>query len=167
MTNLFQSRLGFGARIARLAPILLLTAVVCSGADQRTDQQPAQDLPVVAGAAVPLYPPAARLEHVEGVVRLEVSTDGETVSKVDIMEGPLVLAVPAKENVKTWRLKWHYRTTFETTFRYKLLPEFSCDFDNPTIVLRLPLEVEVATKGLKTCDPSSKIRPNTQDHVHQ
>jgi hypothetical protein len=145
-----------------MALILLFTAIACSGADQ----QPTQDLPVVTDAAVPFYPPRARLAHIEGVVRLQVSTDGEKVSVVEILEGQPILALAAKENVKTWRLRWQARTTFEATFRYKLLPDFVCDLDNPIVLLRLPLEVEVSTKGLKTCDPSVEIRFKKHDHPH-
>jgi hypothetical protein len=134
--------------------ILLVIAIVCLGADR----QPTHDLPVVAEAAVPFYPPLARRAHIEGVVRLQVSTDGEKPSLVEILEGQPILGLAAKENVKTWRLRPHARTTFETTFRYKLLPEFVCEIENPTVLLRLPLEVEVSTKGLKTCDPSTEIR---------
>jgi Gram-negative bacterial TonB protein C-terminal len=150
-------------RNANLPLILLICCVATFG---QPDQQPTQDLPVVTDAAVPFYPPRARLAHIEGVVRLQVSTDGEKVSVVELLEGQPVLALAAKENVKTWRLKWHARTTFEATFRYKLLPEFVCEADNPTVLLRLPLEVEVSTKGLKTCDPSVEIRSKKHDHPH-
>jgi len=81
---------------------------------------------------------------------------------VEILEGQPILGLAAKENVKTWRLRPHARTTFETTFRYKLLPAFVCEADNPTVLMRLPREVEISTKGLKTCDPSEDIKPNKQ-----
>jgi hypothetical protein len=134
-----------------LIPALLASMVgVCHA------QESKQDLPVVLDAPVPFYPQNARMAHIEGVVRLEVSTDGEAVSGVELFSGPLILAMAAKENVKTWRLRWHSRTTFQVTFRYKLLPEFACEIDNGTVVLRLPLEVEVTAKGIQTCDPSSQ-----------
>ncbi len=155
MRILWRERLGFSCRIADIALVLLFTAVICSAADQ----QPTQDLPVVIDAKVPSYPNIARLAHFEGVVRLQVSTDGEKVSKVELLEGHIVLAGAAMENVKTWRFRWHTRATFETVFRYRLLPESVCEADNPTVLLRLPLEVEVTTKGMTTCDPSSEIRP--------
>jgi hypothetical protein len=159
---LWRHRLSSAWGIVPTALIVFCSTVVCSGADQ----QPTQDLPVVTDAAVPFYPPRARLAHIEGVVRLQVSTDGEKVSEVKLLEGQPVLALAAKENVKSWRLKWHARTTFEATFRYKLLPDFVCESVNPTVILRLPIEVEVSTKGLKTCDPSVEIRSTKHDHQH-
>jgi hypothetical protein len=82
------------------------------------------------------------------------------VSRVEFLDGPLILATAAKENVKTWRLEWHSHDTFVATFRYKLLPDFARLPDNGTVVLRLPLEVEVSAKGIKTCDPSSQVKPS-------
>ena len=137
---------------------MLLLALLASMVLPCAAQEPEQDLPLVADAAVPFYPPNARLAHIEGVVRLQVSTNGETVSGIELLDGPLILEIAARENVKTWRLKWHSRTTFVATFRYKLLPDFSCDLDNGTVVLRLPVEVEVSAKGVKTCDPSSQVK---------
>lgn len=121
-------------------------------------QQSEQDLPVVLEAAVPFYPHNARLAHIEGVVRLQVSTNEETVSGVEFLDGPLMLANAAKENVKTWRLKWRPRTTFVATFQYKLVPQFACGADNGTVLLRLPQEVEVSAKGIQTCDSASEVR---------
>ena len=140
---------------------MLLLALLASMVLPCAAQEPEQDLPVVADAAVPFYPPNARMAHIEGVVRLQVSTNGETVSGIELLDGPLMLEIAARENVKTWRLKWHSRATFVATFRYKLLPDLSCDFDNGAVVLRLPLEVEVSAKGIKTCDTSTEVKPRT------
>jgi len=136
--------------LALLAPIVVRCAA----------QQSEPDNVVVTDAAVPFYPNNARLAHIEGVVRLQVSTNGETVSRVELFDGPLMLAIAARENVETWRLRWHSPTTFVATYRYKLLPDIACEFDDGTVVMRLPLEVEVSAKGIKTCDPSSqRVRP--------
>jgi hypothetical protein len=162
MKILWRQQQNFFDGITRIALILLFTSVVSLGADQ----QPKQDLPVVLDAAVPFYPRDAQLAHIEGVVRLRISTDGETVTGVELLEGQTTLARAARENVKTWRLKWHVRTTFEATFRYTLLPDLVCEADNPTVLLRLPLEVEVSAKSVKTCDPAAEIRPKEQRSPH-
>jgi hypothetical protein len=137
---------------------MLLLALLASMVLPCAAQEPEADHPVVLDAAVPFYPNNARLAHIEGVVRLQVSTNEETVSRIELLDGPLTLATAAKENVKTWRLKWHSQDTFVATFRYKLLPDLACLADNGTVVLRLPLEVEVSAKGIQTCDPSSQVK---------
>lgn len=154
MKNQLRGLACLQSEIKRMLLVALLTSMVLPC----VAQSPETDNPVVLDAAVPFYPDIARLSHMEGVVRLQVSTNGETVSRVEFLDGPLVLATAAKENVKTWRLKWHSQSTFVATFRYKLLPNFVCLPDNGTVVLRLPLEVEVSAKGIQTCDGSSQVK---------
>jgi len=148
--------------IAQVVVALFLTSIVGLGADEQSKQ----DVPVVVSAAVPFYPPDAQMAHIEGVVRLSISIDGEGVTGVERLDGQIMLARAAMANVKTWRLHWHRRTTLEATFRYRLLPDSVCEFENPTILLRLPLDVEVTAKGLKTCDPTGEIRPKEHGGPH-
>jgi hypothetical protein len=137
-------------RIAFLPILLVLTL----GTIMSTAQQSKERLPTVATASVPFYPPIARVARIEGVVRLRLSTDGKRVSAVSVESGPPSLLPAAEENVRTWKFKDHSPTTFEATFRYKMLPESECDMDSGTVLLRLPTEVEVSAKGVQTCDPT-------------
>jgi len=141
--------------VLRPAFIVLVTIGISLGADKKGKQ----DLPIVNYAAVPFYPRDAQLAHIDGMVRLRISTDGETASRVELLEGPVALARAARDNVKTWRFGLHTRATFETTFRYTLLSGFVCVPENSTVLLRLPLEVEVTAKSVKTCDPAVEIKP--------
>jgi hypothetical protein len=124
------------------------------GANMSTAQQAKEQLPRVASAGVPLYPRTPRIAHIDGVVRLRLSTDGKRVSAIEVESGQPMLAKAAQENVKTWEFEEHSPTTFEVTFRYKILPQSECDIDNGTVLLRLPTEVEVSAKGVQTCDPA-------------
>ena len=132
-------------------PILL---VLGFGATMSTAQQSKEPLPTVATAGVPFYPPVARVARIEGVVHLRLSTDGKQVSVISVQSGPPALAQAAQENVRTWQFKDHRPTTFEATFRYKMLPESVCEMDSGTVLLRLPTEVEVSARGVQTCDPT-------------
>jgi|ERR1700733_5081074 hypothetical protein len=124
------------------------------GANMSTAQESKQPSPRVASAGVPLYPRTSQLAHIEGVVRLRLSTDGKRVSTIEVESGQPMLVKAAQENVKTWEFEEHNPTTFEATFRYKILPQSECDIDNGTVLLRLPTEVEVSAKGVQTCDPA-------------
>ena len=107
-------------------------------------EQPA--LPTVAGAAVPLYPPLARVARVEGVVRIQVATDGQRVTSTRVIEGNKLLAAAAEENVRTWSFSRHESTAFVVTYRYRLTGHaYSA---NPTVLLRLPNEVEISIPRL-------------------
>ena len=118
-----------------------------------TPRQSEELIPAVTIANVPLYPPAARQAGIEGPVRLRLSTDGTRVLAITVESGQPMLVQAAKENVKTWVFKQHSPSTFVATFRYRLLPESECDMDSGTVLLRLPTEVEVSAKRVRTCDP--------------
>ncbi len=142
----------------------LLLFILGMGAIMAIGQQ--KPLPSVISASVPFYPRIPQQAHIDGVVRLRISTDGNRVASVEVESGPPMLAQAAKENVKTWQFEPHSPTTFEATFRYRLLPskcdaECNCDStEKPSVLLQLPTEVEVNAKELKVCDSaSSKSRP--------
>jgi hypothetical protein len=97
--------------------------------------------PSVIAAAVPFYASIAQSASVEGEVVLRVSTDGDSVSSIETLRGPALLADTAKQNIRTWKFRHHKPAVFETTFRYKLLPARSNEKES--VVLRLPTEVEV------------------------
>ncbi len=103
-------------------------------------------LPMVAGAAVPLYPPLARVARVEGVVHVKITTDGHRVIATHVEDGHKLLAAAAEENVRTWQFQVHEPTTFTVTYRYILVTNWKGDPYNPIVVLRLPTEVEVSTR---------------------
>lgn len=118
-------------------------------------------LPDVTSASVPLYPKITQLAHIEGAVRLRISTDGNRVASVEIQSGQPMLAKAAEENVKTWQFEQHSPTAFEVTFRYRLSPsrcdaECNCDSsERPSVLLQLPTEVEVNAKELLVCGAAS------------
>ena len=117
-------------------------------------------LPSVASANVPFYPRIPQMAHIEGVIRLRISTDGNRPSSIKVESGQPMLAQAAKENVETWRFDRHSPTTFETTFRYRLLPskcdsDCNCDsLEKDSVQLKLPTDAEVAAMELLTCDPA-------------
>ena len=115
-------------------------------------------LPSVLSASVPFYPRTPQIAHIEGVVHLRISTDGNRVASVQVLSGQPMLAQAAQDNVKTWEFETHHPTTFEATFRYRLLPskcdaECKCDgVERPSVLLQLPTDVEVSARELMVCD---------------
>jgi hypothetical protein len=118
-------------------------------------QEPKIALPMVAGAAVPLYPPLARAAHVQGAVHVRITTDGHRVIATHVEDGHKLLAVAAEENARTWQFATHQPTTFTITYSYKLVPEWKGDPGNPIVVLRLPTEVEVSRAPMPPLGTSS------------
>jgi TonB family protein len=138
----------------------LVLFILGMGAIMVVGQQ--KPVPSVTSASVPLYPRTPQMAHIDGVVRLRISTDGNRVASVEVQSGQPMLAQAAQDSVKTWQFEPHTPTTFETTFRYKLLPskcdaECNCDsVEKPSVLLQLPSDVEVNAKELMVCDSASK-----------
>jgi hypothetical protein len=147
MKNNFLNRfLRFVPFVFILVPIAFSVAVA---------QESKVALPRVAGAAVPLYPPLARAAHVQGVVHVKLTTDGQRAVTAHAEDGPKLLAAAAEENARTWQFAVHEPTTFTVTYRYKLVAGLKGDPDNPEVVLRLPTEVEVRTLPMpRIVDPT-------------
>jgi len=43
---------------------------------------------------------------------------------------------------------------------YMIEEPAKCDYSNDALTLKLPLEVRISAKGLKTCDPAAEIKPH-------
>lgn len=114
-------------------------------------------LPVVVAASVPFYPRAGLLAHINGTVKIQVTTDGKKISSMSIQTGPAILAQAAKDNLQTWQLDEHKPTTFITTFEYALEDPAVCSVENATVVLKMPTYVKVTARRVHTCDPTSDV----------
>lgn len=87
-----------------------------------------------------------RTANVQGVVRIKVRTDGHRVVDANAEGGGIVpLSHAALENVRTWKFADHEPTTLTVIYRYIIDDKLSASNENPTIVFRLPAEVEIRT----------------------
>src|ERR1700722_20859832 len=96
--------------------------------------------PIVIAAEVPFYPPLARAASQQGVVVLEVVTDGDKANSIRVLSGIALLAEAATSNLRSWRFVGKPPETFHVTYRYRLSAKCK---GNPAIQLTLPLEVSV------------------------
>ena len=131
--------------------------ILAGGFSQSFGQKTSEELPVVAAASVPLYPRTALLVHIQGTVKIRVTTNGTKVSSVEVENGPPMLARAAQENIRTWQFQRHNPTTFLVTFDYRIEEPAGCSVNNSTAVLRMPSDVQISAKGVHTCDPASKV----------
>jgi hypothetical protein len=72
-------------------PVLLLSCALRFDANAQT----------ITGAAVPLYPPLARVAKVQGIVVLQVNAEEGRISAVKILSGHRRLSDAAVANVRT------------------------------------------------------------------
>jgi hypothetical protein len=149
---------------------LLLFLVLCFRNTASGAQEAKELLPIVSSANVPFYPRTPRIAHIEGEVRLRLSTDGVRVSSIDVVSGQAMLAQAAEENIRTWVFEKHTPMTFETTFRYTLLSskcDSNCNCDdlrNGTALLHLPTKAEVSASDVIICAPAKRPGPSVLSH---
>lgn len=139
-----------------------ITAVLWACAAMAQNSKTA--LPMVAGAAVPLYPPLARAANVQGVVHVTVTTDGHRVIATHVEDGHKLLATAADANARTWEFATHDPTTFTVSYHYKLDAKLKGNPNNPTVILRLPTEVEISTVPLVLDIAGTTQQPTTTAH---
>jgi hypothetical protein len=79
-----------------------------------------------------------------------------------------MLIKPTEENVQTWVFAELAPSSFDVTFRYKILDTAGCEMRIPPVILHLPAEVEVDGK-LNTCDTDRYFRQQKylrEQHVY-
>jgi hypothetical protein len=127
-------------------PALLLMFLTL-GIPAAMAQQSNGTMPMIVGAALPLYPPLARNIRVEGMVHVRITTDGMNVVTAKALDGHPLLAAAAEENARTWQFANDVGTSFTMTYRYRMDPNMHPDY--PNVRFLLPKEVEVAVAPLK------------------
>ena len=146
------------ARLLLAGSLLSLLSWATLNAFKRPSQWP-----TVVVAQVPFYPEIPQKAHIDGLVRLHVTTDGKRTLVIDQLSGQPMLLKAAAENVRTWEFAQHTPTGFDVSFRYTLLPSMchsgcDCYSDEPaSVILRLPTEVEIRAPEVKICDPVTTI----------
>jgi len=118
--------------------------------------------PMVSFAAVPLYPPLARVSNVAGIVHVKIRTDGHKVTEAKAEKNSnSLLASAAEANALTWQFTIHEPMRFTVTYRYKLVNDIEPVQNNPRVILRLPTEVEVdALRSAGTIDMPPVLKPH-------
>jgi hypothetical protein len=122
----------------RPACTILMLSVLLVVVPSTLAQESAETLPKVMQHSEPIYPPLARQTRIQGEVSVKVTTDGESVRDAVAQTGHPLLRKAAEDNAKTWKFVSHTPSTFNVTFRYKLM-ESSVEVE----FLKLPAIVEI------------------------
>ena len=85
--------------------------------------------------------------RLQGMVILQVTTDGHAVTDVKLSSGHPWLASDAMKNVKTWRFADHAPTTFDVRYYYVNEGDFKKDkVTKCAAKMELPGKVTVSTR---------------------
>ena len=92
--------------ILRIAGLLSVVLMAISAPGQTTPNAAAPAVPILQGAALPVYPPIAKAARVTGKVIVRVTVKDGLVVQTDVLSKPSgqrFLETPTVENLKTWR----------------------------------------------------------------
>jgi outer membrane biosynthesis protein TonB len=81
-------------------------------------QKDAPALPAVTAFECPKHPSTAESMHLQGIVKMQLTTDGHQVLDVKLLPSHPALAKEAVKNVRTWKFADHSPTTFTVTYVY-------------------------------------------------
>ena len=118
----------------RFRNFLFLLALLLPLSAGSNAQEPARVLPRVIDHAPPIYPAIAGAAHVEGPVRLKITTNGHAVTSVEVVDRPSLLVKAAAENAQTWKFVDHIPGTFEVTFNFRSLQNRTTFLAEPGVV---------------------------------
>jgi TonB family protein len=129
-----------------MSRLLLMIFAFCFGVHSAVFQTDTP-LPTVTAFDCPKYPQKAQSMRLQGMVRMEVTTDGHQVSNVKLLPSHPVLAEEAVKNVRTWRFADHHPTSFIVTYFYVNEGDYKKDpATNCSAKMELPEKVTVSTK---------------------
>jgi TonB family protein len=150
---------------SRNGALLAAVTVAClfSQMAPRAQQSVLRPLPVLVDPVAPEYPAIAKSARVSGSVELNVVTDGERVTSVEIVKPTPLLDSAAQRAVAKWVFVRHVPTSFRTTVEFRIhsseyVDPASCvTRDSPeTVTHDLPTRVEVVGYQDLICD---KVEP--------
>jgi hypothetical protein len=139
-------------RIAGLWAAILLTV---SASGQTAPNTSASAVPILQGAALPMYPPIAKAAHVTGKVVVRVTVkDGlmvqtEVLSKPAVGAGGRLLESPTLENLKTWRFAADVTGAFTVSYTYEISGTETEEPTNAKVEMLPSLEVKITARPVK------------------
>jgi hypothetical protein len=102
--------------------------------------------PTVTSFDCPTYPSKAESMRLQGMVVLEVTTDGHQVVHVRVTSGHPWLSTDAIKNVSTWKFADHAPTTFTVRYLYVNQGHFKRDkITKCSAKMEPPSQVTVST----------------------
>ena len=132
---------------------VVLMAISASG--QTTLSAAASAVPILQGAALPVYPPIAKAARVTGKVIVRVTVkDGvvvqtELLSKPDSASRHQFLETPTVENLKTWRFAADVTGVFTVTYTYEISGTETDDPTNAKVEMLPSLDVKITARPVK------------------
>ncbi len=115
---------------------------------------PPAAVPVLQGAALPMYPPIAKAAHVTGKVIVRATIKDGLVVKTDVLSkldpaGQRFLETATIENLKTWRFAATVTGAFSVTYTYEISGTETEEPTNPRVEMLPSLDVKITARPVK------------------
>jgi hypothetical protein len=107
------------------------------------------EVPILQGAALPVYPPIGQAAHITGKVVVELTVSGGKVASTEVKSGSRYLAGGTEANVKTWRFADDVNDTFTVMYTYAISGEETDGPTNPTVEMLPSLDVKITARPVK------------------
>jgi hypothetical protein len=162
----------------RIVGLLGIVLMAISASGQAVPRAAAPTVPVLQGAALPLYPPIAKAARVTGKVTVRVIVKDGLVAQTDVLfqsdgaSGMRLLETPTVENLKTWRFATNVTGTFTVTYTYEISGKESDGPTNPKVEMLPSLDVKITARPVKPTVmyqresiPSASTAPHQSNHI--
>ena len=111
-------------------------------------------MPVLQGAALPMYPPIAKAAHVTGKVIVRLTVRDGLVVKTDVLSrldpsGQRFLETATIANLKTWHFAAEVNGVFTVTFTYAISGSETEEPTNAKVSMLPSLDVVVTARPVK------------------
>ena len=134
------------ARTDSMRNLVLALLTCCLATSLLMAQQNVPTTPTVTTFECPKYPSKAESMRLQGMVILQVTTDGHQVIDVKLTSGHPVLSPEAIKNVRTWKFADHPPATFTVKYFYTSEAHFKRDkVTHCSAKMELPGMVTVST----------------------
>ena len=138
----------------RIFGLLTVVLMAVSTSGQTAPNAAAPAVPILQGAALPVYPPIAKAAHVTGKVIVRVTIKDGLVVKTDVLSkldpsGQRFLETPTVENLKTWHFAAHVTGAFTLTYTYEISGEESEQPTNARVEMLPSLDVKITARPVK------------------
>ena len=111
-------------------------------------------MPILQGAALPMYPPIAKAAHVTGKVIVRLTVRDGLVVKTDVLSrldpsGQRFLETATIANLKTWHFAAEVNGIFTVTFTYAISGSETEEPTNAKVSMLPSLDVVVTARPVK------------------
>jgi len=158
----------------RIFALLSVSLVGVAASGQATpDATGTSVVPILQGAALPVYPPIARAAHVTGKVTVRVTVKDGAVAKTEVLSkldpaGRRFLETPTTENLKTWHFAANVNGEFRVTYSYAIAGAETDGLTNPKVEMLPSLDVSITARPVKpTVTYGAQGVPTASNALHE